>query len=165
MEKSFPICLWVSIKEGLDLWGFSLSAHFKPFPILSPALSIFFLPLLTTALLKSNSQTLQFTCLKVYSSMTFSILQRWATITTINFRQLHHPPKETPYSLAVSCSSFPPAFPALGITYPLSVSMICLFWIFHIGRLIQYVVSYHWLPSHNIFKVHTCCSTCTVSLS
>lgn len=67
--------LMISILSRKDViyGGFSCLLTVWPLHVLIPTVPVFFFsfPLKITALLSYNPQTLQFTCLKVYNSMTF----------------------------------------------------------------------------------------------
>lgn len=83
----------------------------------------------------------------MYSSI-FNILQICTTITTINFKTLSLPPKETMNPLTVN-PTFPHASsPRQLLIYFLSV--IHLFWMLHISGIIQYAAFCDWLLSFSI---------------
>ena len=86
-------------------------------------------------LLRCNSQTIQFTLLKVCTSLVFSMFTIIQASSHFNFTTFSYPPKQTLYPLIVTNCSHPPDTINL-----LSILQTCLFWIFHINGFTQYVV-------------------------
>lgn len=86
---------------------------------------------------------------KMYNSVVFSIFR------VVNHRHISLTPKEIPYFVAVTLQ-VPQPLPHISIPSPreqliyLLPLKICLFWLFHINRIIQYAV-FDWLFTSIIF--------------
>ena len=97
-----------------------------------------------TAVLRYNSHTIKFTLLKC------TIHRDVQLLLLSNVRTFLSPSKETTYVPTSSHSPLPPLpSPWQPLIYFLSL-WICLFWVFHISGILQYVTFCVWLLSWNV---------------
>ena len=117
---------------------------------------------------EGNGKPLQCSCLEnprdggAWWAAVYGVAQSWTRLKRLssssssNIRTVPSSPKETlhPFTVIPHFCLQPQA-----TTYLLSVSIICIFWTFHVNGIIQ-CVALHLVSfaQHNIFKVHLCSS-------
>ena len=102
-------------------------------------------------LLRYELQAIQFTHVKHTAQWLLMYSQNCAVITIINFRILYHPQKK-PCTCQQSFSILLPSSPLPSTGQPLTCFLslsVCLFWIFHVKRIIHCMVFCDCLLSPN----------------
>ena len=108
---------------------------------------IFFTIFLVTALLRYNSDTIQFTHLKGTLQWLLVYSQSYATIISVNFRTFSSPWREILHQFALTPRSL--LSPTQPLTYFLSIQS-CLFWKCPISGVLYHVHLWHWLLSLHV---------------
>lgn len=109
------------------------------------------------SVIRYNSNSMQFTCLKCTIQWLFVYGQSCVSITTLSFRTFSLLQKEILYLSAIA-----PRLPSFSVRPSprqvliyFSVLWICLFWTFYIDRIRPYVIFCDWIPLLSIFSGFT----------